>query len=261
MHDPFPSYVLRVLLTHLSDGHLRIVGKEVHLVHANGTVLYVGQNNGGSIKSPTSPAPALESGWVAHVDWVSSLSTPISSFTTTWSVPPNPPSWDNQLLYLFNSLVPPESGAILQPVLQYGVSPAGGGQYWSVASWYVTGSDAFFTNLVTVSPGQSLTGVLTLTSSSGSSFNYASSFSNIAGTSFALTGSEELKWATETLEVYGVAKLSDYPTGSTVFSNINLRTSAGAPSMAWSVTSDPSDGITTTVNVNGATNGKVTIAY
>lgn len=103
-------------------------------------------------------------------------------------------------------------------------------------------------------------GLITLSSSSGSKYNYVSSFTNVAGTSLTATGSAQLVWATETLEVYGVTEASDFPAGSTVFSAINLKTSAGTPSVTWSVSASE-DGTKTTVNTQGATNAKITITY
>jgi len=162
---------------------------------------------------------------------------------------------------LFNSIEPASFNAILQPVLQYGPSAAGGGAYWTVASWYVVGRQAYYTRLVRVAVGQSLQGVITLTSTSGGKYNYVSSFSNVGGTTLTLSNSAQLVWATETLESYNVATGSDYPQGSTVFSAINIRTVAGTPSVQWNTVSDSADGLITTVGVQGATNAKVTIKY
>jgi len=162
---------------------------------------------------------------------------------------------------LFNSIEPASYDTILQPVLQYGPSAAGGGAYWAVASWYVTGQGAYYTKLVRVNVGQSLQGVITLTGITGGLYNYMSSFSNIRGTTLPLMGSAQLVWATETLESYNVATGSDYPRGSTVFSSINIRTTQGTPSVWWNIVSDSADRLITTVGVQGATNAKVTIKY
>jgi hypothetical protein len=81
----------------------------------------------------------------------------------------------------------------LQPILQYGPSAAGGGGYWAVASWYVIGSQAaYHTSSIQVSVGKSLDGVITLTGTSGSNYNYVTSFSNVAGTTLTATGADQL---------------------------------------------------------------------
>ena len=47
----------------------------------------------------------------------------------------------------------------LVPALQWGPSAAGGGEYWSVASWYVGGTSgaSFTASLVPVNAGDELT--------------------------------------------------------------------------------------------------------
>lgn len=246
-----------------AGGEVRLVGEEIHLLDANGNVLHVAQNDHAAIKATASSSSVepLETGWIAYADWYNEGSSPINSFTTTWSVPNTPSSYIEQTLFLFNSIEPASGDAILQPVLQYGPSAAGGGEYWAVASWYLVGSDTYYTNPIEVSAGDSLTGVITLTSSSGSSYNYVTSFTGISGTSLTATGSDELVWATETLEVYSVETKSNFPTGSTVFHGIDITTSAGTPSVSWETTSDTADGITTKVNTQGATGAEVTITY
>ncbi|KAJ7781897.1 hypothetical protein DFH07DRAFT_764907 [Mycena maculata] len=145
------------------------------------------------------------------------------------------------------------TGVVRRPA-SYGGSPAGGGVYWALASWHV---DSDNTNRVTTEPGANLTGVIQLTSSLGSS--YISSFSNMSGTELNMTGIAQPTWATETLETYGA---SDYPTGSTVFSDINIMLANGTtPSVTWSTTSDPADDISMTVHIDGATNAEITITY
>ncbi|CAK5266329.1 unnamed protein product [Mycena citricolor] len=152
--------------------------------------------------------------------------------------------------------------AILQPVLQYGSSAAGGGSYWAVATWYLVGNSVMYTNPVRVSAGANLNGIITLKSHSGSSYNYVSSFTNVGSTSLTVNGAAQLTWATETLEVYSVASQNDFASGSTVFSNINLSLASGAvPSVKWSTVSSSQDHLTTTVNTNGATNAKITITH
>lgn len=74
---------------------------------------------------------------ITPADFCMTGSSPISSFATTWKVPAAPTTNHQQTIFLFNSIEPASGNAILQPVLQYGPSAAGGGSYWAVASWYV----------------------------------------------------------------------------------------------------------------------------
>ncbi|KAJ7466253.1 hypothetical protein B0H11DRAFT_2048994 [Mycena galericulata] len=244
-----------------AGGSLAHVGNEIHVLDSEGTVVHVATKGSSATKTATAVAPE-ETGWVTYASWLNGGSSPISSFTTTWTVPAVPKTNHQQTVFLFNSIEPSSGDAIIQPVLQYGPSAAGGGNYWAVASWYLDPDNTFYTNPVKTSAGATLDGLITLTSSSGSSYNYNTEFSNIAGTSLPVTGAEELTWATETLEAYAVTEASDYPAGSTVFSNINLKLASGAtPSVSWDHTNDAADGLSTTINTNGATNAKITIKY
>jgi hypothetical protein len=70
-------------------------------------------------------ANASNIGGVTAYDWIQ------AKFT----VPPNPTA-GGHLLYYFISLET-AGGDILQPVLQWGNSNRFGGQYWTIAAWYV----------------------------------------------------------------------------------------------------------------------------
>ncbi|KAF7307861.1 hypothetical protein MKEN_01146400 [Mycena kentingensis (nom. inval.)] len=258
-----------------AGGTIAHVEDEVHIIDAAGAVVKtVGVGvNPAAIKevhefnakaTPVSDAVApLQTGWITYASWLNQGSSPIASFTTTWKVPPVPATNHGQTIFLFNSIEPNSGNAIIQPVLQYGPSAAGGGSFWAVASWYLVGSQTFFTTPVRVNAGQTLNGIITLVSQqSSSSFTYNTAFTNVGGTSLTIAGSAPLTWATETLEAYGVTAISDYPSGSTLFSGINLKLASGAtPSVSWSVVNDASEGLTTTVGTNGATNAAITIHY
>jgi len=237
-------------------GSINISGNELQLLDASKNIIHSAQiDNTTKVRPETVPQ---ESGWIAYANWYNTGS-PISYFTTNWPVPPVPATNHDQTIFLFNSIEPASGSAILQPVLQFGPSAAGGGSYWAVSTWYV-GSATYYTPLVSVSVGQVLEGIIELTSSSGSSFNYESGFANIEGV-IELSGSDELVWATETLESYGVTTGTDYPEGSTVFSNINLDTTTGVPGISWAVADDTSDGVYVTIAENGASNAVVVINY
>lgn len=123
------------------------------------------------------------------------------------------------------------------------------------------GSQVFHSSLVRVAPGAVLTGVITLTSSSGSSYNYVSSFTGIPGTSITATGSAALVWATETLETYGVTTAADYPSGSTLFYGINLSLTSGTPGTSWSTVSDDADDIDVSVIRDGYKDAGIQVSY
>lgn len=268
------GYRSRSLVHHIQSGHVLDAGagtlKQMRLsgqeVADFGTVE---QRQGGQPLMPHNVnrhpgiLPALGSGWIAYASWNNGTGSPVSRFATTWVVPPAPASNHSQTIFLFNGIQ--NSTMIYQPVLQWGGSAAGGGNYWSVASWYADGQggQAFHTNLVTVSSGQVLVGVMTLTGQSGNQFSYNCEFQGIANTSLPITNVEQLTWNIETLEAYGVQQCSDYPAANfTAFTTIDLQTSTGHPTLSWSPTAPVTDcGQSAVVASNANPGGEVDIYY
>ncbi|GGB00609.1 hypothetical protein [Puia dinghuensis] len=212
-----------------------------------------------------SELPALGSGWITYAYWNNGTGHPISDFKTTWRVPPPPESKQNQTIFLFNGIQ--NYGAnfgILQPVLQWGPSAAGGGQYWAVASWYVTSNGyAFHSPLVPVNPGDTLIGAMKMTGRSGQLFNYSCLFEGLNPTQLQVFGIAELLWCNETLEAYSIESFSDYPAAyNTPLRDINLLTGNGTPSVNWT----PIDAVTdcgqhTIIVNNSSVNGEVDLYY
>ncbi|KAJ7826368.1 hypothetical protein B0H14DRAFT_2595838 [Mycena olivaceomarginata] len=195
------------------DSHIRHVGDRIHVHHPNGTLLHDIPHTPKNATVAATAEKRLKTGWVAYEYFTAT--TPISEFKTYWTVPAAPSAWNGQLLYFFNGLQPlTGTSAILQPVLQYGVSPAGGGAYWSIASWYVTDSNTFHTTPVRVNVGQAINGYIHVTgrSASGTTYSYNSQFSNIGvSTSLNIHEIGELSWAAEAFEAYSLASKSNYP--------------------------------------------------
>ncbi|MGA7205689.1 MAG: hypothetical protein WBX27_13770 [Specibacter sp.] len=255
------------------DHYLEAGGESLKAMHISGTEVadfgVVEQRAGGRPLMPNNVAthpgilPALGSGWIAYASWNNGTGSPVSRFATTWIVPPVPATNHSQTIFLFNGIQ--NSTMIYQPVLQWGGSAAGGGAYWSVASWYADGQggQAFHTTLVRVNPGQVLVGVMTLTGHSGTQFSYNCEFQGIANTSLPISNVDELTWNIETLEAYGVQQCSDYPDANfTAFSNIDLQTSNGRPALTWSPTAPVTDcGQSALVVSNANPGGAVDIYY
>jgi hypothetical protein len=216
-----------------------------------------------NVAVPPREAPALGSGWIAYADWTNNTGNPITSFTTTWTVPPAPATQSGQLIYLFNGIQ--NSTMIYQPVLQWGASPAGGGNYWGVASWYVDsqGGPAFHSQLVRVNPGDTVIGVMTLTGQSGTSFSYNCQFQGIANSGFPIQNVQELTWCIETLEAYQITQCLDYPNiDDTAFQGINVQTGSSTPTLYWSPVNAVTDcGQHAVVMSNSNPGGEVVIYY
>jgi hypothetical protein len=158
-------------------------------------------------------------GWIAYAFWNNTASA-ITSFTTDWVVPKVPSNQGSQTLFLFNGM---QDGTtrrsyIIQPVLQWGPSAAGGGKYWAITNWYVSSHQAFFGSLVEVNPGNALEGAIKETAVSGNYYNYNSSFTGYASvSSLQVNNVPQAFWAAESLESYGVTDPSTmYPPNSDI---------------------------------------------
>jgi hypothetical protein len=208
-----------------------------------------------------SPRPGT--GWIASTVWSNTTGHPLTSFQSTWTVPPPPSAWDGQTIFLFPGIVN-ATNHILQPVLQFGSSTAGGGAYWSIASWYVSGTGAaFYTGLTPVAPGTPLVGIMALAGHTAKGFSYVSYFAGVGASVLPVSNIPQLTVCYEALEAYGLKQRADYPaTNETVFSNINLVTTTGYPPLRWT----PQDWVTgygqhAVVISNSPVNGAVALFY
>jgi hypothetical protein len=186
-----------------------------------------GQFHGTGIRLLDAPI----SNWMASAWWHRPTSSlPISLFTTKWTVPPEPKTKEDQIIFLFNGLEDEATSVILQPVLQWGrdtldgVSTADG---WYICCWYVFNnnmSQAVSPKAVRVEPGTLLTGGIDLISRptpANPSYKYNCVFyesppdpndptvgSVIDGTWLTIPNSQtpavipELTWCVQTLEAY-----------------------------------------------------------
>ncbi|MCW3465735.1 hypothetical protein [Chitinophaga nivalis] len=216
-----------------------------------------------NVNVPARHVLPLGSGWITYTHWTNTSGKPISYFSTSWVVPPAPSVPAGQTIFLFNGLQ--NSNYILQPVLQWGPSAAGGGNYWAIANWYVDGASgpAQYSNLIRVNPGTNLQGIMALTGSSGSNYSYTSSFTGYPSITLAVNNIQQLNWAAESLEAYSVSSCSNYPaTPKTRLTNIEIRTGSTQAPLSWTVANPITDcGQHSTVVTNGTPNGVVDVFY
>jgi hypothetical protein len=193
------------------------------------------------------PAAGMPANWNA---WVSATAPTnawaqdwFTGFDGDWRVPPNPQVDDNQQLYYFISLQ--SSSSIIQPVLQYGRSPAGGGYYWAMANWYVynNNTSAVKDTLKQVYPSDrihgelaSLAGSCTANGQCGWNINFSVNGSYSQDMS-VLSVPGRFRWADKgVLESYNVMYCSRYPQDSSeLFYNI-LPFMPGPSVNAWNFT-------------------------
>lgn len=253
-------------------GFIRHEDDEIVLVDKDGTVLHrapipkqkhsdvVPCSPPSSVAAPE--APDWVTGWISWSSWINTTFTPFTSFLTSWAVPPNPTTNNNQLIFLFNGLQTAGPLSILQPVLNWGVTGIGGGNFWTIASWYVVnGGPVYHSQFYRVQPGTVLTGDMRAVARGGIPpiFDGFSQFDQVPGTQLTVRNIPELVEATETLEAFRVQARSDYPVGTIRFTDINLRAGTEAPPLQWAVHQNTADSIYTNVITDGPTAGEVDI--
>jgi len=213
-------------------------GKEKHVRLPDGTVKVLPPCKHGFLPEPEYVSG---SGWQVYAYY--NGSNQLTMYTGNWVVPPNPASNGGQILYSFNGLQNSFSGAgpdididIIQPVLQYGTTPAGGGNYWAMASWYVAeDGTALFSTVLKVKVADMIYGIMEMTSPdhwfiSGNDTNSGKSTS----LSVSKPNTKFEPWAFVTLEVYEVTNCDQYPAnGKIPYTNLAITSKSGPETPNW----------------------------
>jgi hypothetical protein len=223
-------------------GHkLRRRKQEMQLVHRSSQRIVQRYD----LKRSDLPIPGLD-GWVAHAYWTNPTGETISQMTTSWRVPPAPLSGDNQqIIFLFNGVQNASGSNLLQPVLQWGSSHAGGGAYWSVSTWYIDDSgSAWFKSSIPVEVGEDLQGIVALGQEVNGSCTYTVRFYSgavaISAIDLTVEYVDPSSTAVEVLEAYNIRSIQDYPDAiSTAMSDIFIAAGGAAPSISWTTEAAP----------------------
>jgi len=189
---------------------------------------------------PVNSDPAYPNGWAAYSMYQNGA--PFTNYVGQWPVPSNPTQQDLQTVFLFTGFQneyldesSPEAVInIIQPVIQFGPSAAGGGNYWTMASWYVTSTgQALYSTLTPINAGDTIVGTMSL--QGGSWLIDTKDTTNGKDTRITInTGVGEL-WAFVTLEVYSISSCGQYPNGAVLFSNLALSSASGKVIPNWTV--------------------------
>jgi hypothetical protein len=181
------------------------------------------------------PEPPLGHGWMSFAHWTNEGTEPISSFRATWTVPPEPVTRSGQTLFLFLAMQDSIPMTLL-PALQWGASAAGGGDYWSVASWYIGGTTGavFHGESVPVNVGDELTGFIRLANRQRAHCDYRCGFEGLAAADLPVFHVRELSRCGEIFAAYGVRKCTDFPDESAIgFRDIEIASGFRHPALAW----------------------------
>jgi hypothetical protein len=171
----------------------------------------------------------IVSGWLEYVS--ATTSTSYGKISATWPVPPSPGTNEGQILFFFpgfediNNVL-----SIVQPVLQYGQSAAGGGNYWAIASWNCClGGTMWHSRLVKASSGDTILGTIQSSCKRGvpcAKWKVMSQ-DQTTGKKTVLVRTpadgQVWNWAFgAVLEVYGVKQCSDFPPDNSVVFTVQL---------------------------------------
>jgi hypothetical protein len=200
------------------------------ILYSNGSVRSIPRCH-----SDPKPISFQQNGWVAYAVW--GASAPVTMYNGYWTVPGIPVQEEAQTLFLFTGLQNAYAGkerqgvSIIQPVLQWGPSEAGGGNYWSIASWWV-GANVFYSPLKQVNTGDRLYGTMGYNANKTWSITAHDMNTGTTTTLNVNVGVDEL-WAFVTLEVYGVATCGDYPNGDTEFTQLIIKNKNKVLTPTW----------------------------
>ena len=236
------------------------------VVYPNGTVVTL-------LAHPSADVPT-DNGWIAYADWTYSASGySIGEYDASWTLPSSPSSNNGQTIFLFNGLETSSSGSfIIQPVLQWGSSACGGGAYWAMSSWYVTSSGSYICSSLMQVSYSSISGQMNGYSCQSSNGEcdwviQGTQFQNGNGytTTLSYSGNSQLDdlalyWSSVTLEAYGIASCSDFPSGSVTFSDLFFVSDVSPwqyPTPSWSTVVNYSD-CSEAVTVNSASSVTIT---
>jgi len=248
-----------------SGSHIELARNGIHVVRfLNGSMKAIPPCSKPTIITPrTRSEGAIAPGWQIWGQIVDS--NQIVKFLGNFTVPKAPTAGNfntgNTIVYLFTGLEgTAEEADIIQPVLQYGKTPAGGGAYWGLASWYVTsGGVAVFSQVINASTGDTIFGNMTQVGQTAWFINGV--VDDSAGTNITVNKPGTLKSIPNaycTLEAYGIQQCSWFPPSgsSCAFSDMLIEDSKGQVTTAWQPTSGPGCGLqittsdTSTLSIN-----------
>ncbi|NOY37148.1 MAG: T9SS type A sorting domain-containing protein [Chlorobi bacterium] len=219
----------------------------------------------------SSPATNPQDGWVTYAECEAFVHDPRPTyFSAEWAVPFPPLKKSDQLIYIFNGLVGTHSLSdsstityILQPVLQWGPSSAGGGKYWSICNWFVTSKGQYFhDSLIRVNSGDRLQGIVKIIARSDSTYTYNSSFFG-HGEGLDVLNVKVLDLGYLALETYGVRNCKENPAEEKMrMFNIQMIVNDDYPPFKWQIFNNRTNcGAFTNVIDESSHNGEINIHF
>jgi Secretion system C-terminal sorting domain len=239
-------YINNSHFLNIKDDQIQVVNAKLNTVNqifkkTPATKASANKSNTNSNQKHSLYDSGYQGGWITYAHAQINADNPMSItyFSSNYVVPSKLRNGSSQLIYLFNGLQGDDSVRyILQPVLQWGFSPAGGGDYWAICNWLVSENSYFYDSLITVNPGTRLKGEIKATAVSNNFFNYYSSFAGYSS-GLKVNNIHELNMPLVALEAYNFDGSLEYPTDEKIrMTNIQIMSDSLYTPVLW-LTIDP----------------------
>jgi len=182
----------------------------------------------------TTPASVPSPNQDTKVWWAAStwdyVPAEVTNLSAQWMVPSNPVT-NGASVFFFPSVQPTSGSSIVQPVLQWGRSAAGGDNSWAMADWYINSSGTFTSPIQKTTTGHTIWGGMSRVS--GTTGRWSVSFTDqTTGIGIAISGTGNItSWRHAqggVLEVHDATSCDQLPSsGQVTFTNIKLTTTSG----------------------------------
>jgi hypothetical protein len=176
-------------------------------------------------------SPAYNANWI-EFDTITTAQTGSNWYqqlTANWTVPAAPVDsypQSNQTYFTFPGLS--SSAFIIQPVIQYGVSSAGGGQFWAMASWHCDGGTLGCNNssLILIAAGDAIYGSVVAHDCAGGSCVWTIMSQDVTSNQQTIlnwTDTQNYTFATGgAVEVYNLTSCDQYPVNGVFYATVAL---------------------------------------
>ena len=172
------------------------------------------------------------SSWAAYTTFTAGSN--VTSFKAKITVPEEPYADSNQTIFIFIGIQ--NNKNIIQPVLQWGKSAAGGGKYWSIAGWWAGGQSSDFKCIpaIKVDVGDTLSAFINISKTADGNASYVCGFEEQPGHLLSVSGMPVLTEFCVVLESYNIDNSYNYPQGhKTSIENIELLNAGNAIPATW----------------------------
>jgi hypothetical protein len=185
-------------------------------------------------------APPADTGWLEYTSTFAPSGDSYRNLSASWKVPTRPVhSYSSpEVYYTFPGIQ--NDAFILQPVLQYGFSPAGGGNSWGLASWHCDGpsGQCDHSSLIAASPSDSIYGTVAASACAGGRCTWTVTSVDVTKgtrTILALADYDNYTWATGgAVETHsGFTSCGYFPSAGVFYKGISLSGRNGIITPTW----------------------------